>query len=38
MKKGLSVAKALAEAQEQLMRKKPHPFFWAAFVNSGTGR
>jgi tetratricopeptide (TPR) repeat protein len=38
MKKGLSVAKALAEAQEQLMRKKPHPFFWAAFVNNGTGR
>ncbi len=38
MKKGLSVAKALAEAQEQLMRKKPHPFFWAAFINNGTGR
>jgi tetratricopeptide (TPR) repeat protein len=38
LKKGLPVAKALAEAQEQLMRKKPHPYFWAAFLNSGTGR
>ncbi len=38
MKKGVPVAKALAEAQEQLMKKKPHPFFWAAFLNSGTGR
>ena len=38
MKKGLPVAKALAEAQEQLMRKKPHPYFWAAFLDSGTGR
>jgi CHAT domain-containing protein len=38
MKKGLSVAKALAEAQEQLLRKKPHPYFWAAFQNTGSGR
>ena len=38
MKKGLPVAKALAQAQEQLILKKPHPFYWAAFVNSGTGR
>jgi tetratricopeptide (TPR) repeat protein len=38
MKKGLSVAKALATAQEQLIVKKPHPFFWAAFLDSGTGR
>ncbi len=38
MKKGLPVAKALAEAQEQLMKKKPHPYFWAAFMDSGTGR
>ena len=38
MKKGMPVAKALAEAQEQLMRKKPHPYFWAAFMDSGTGR
>ncbi len=38
LKKGLPVAKALAEAQDQLMRKKPHPYFWAAFLNSGTGR
>jgi CHAT domain-containing protein/tetratricopeptide (TPR) repeat protein len=38
MKKGLPVGKALAEAQEQLMRKKPHPYFWAAFLDSGTGR
>jgi CHAT domain-containing protein/tetratricopeptide (TPR) repeat protein len=38
MKKGTPVAKALSEAQEQLMRKKPHPFFWAAFMTSGTGR
>ncbi len=38
MKRGLPVAKALAEAQEQLMRKKPHPYFWAAFLDSGTGR
>jgi CHAT domain-containing protein/tetratricopeptide (TPR) repeat protein len=37
MKKGLPVGKALAEAQEQLMRKKPHPYFWAAFLDSGTG-
>jgi CHAT domain-containing protein len=32
------VAKALATAQEQLIVKKPHPFFWAAFLDSGTGR
>jgi CHAT domain-containing protein len=38
MKKGQPVGKALAEAQEQLMRKKPHPYFWAAFLDSGTGR
>jgi CHAT domain-containing protein/tetratricopeptide (TPR) repeat protein len=38
MKRGLPVAKALADAQEQLMRKKPHPYFWAAFINNGTGR
>ena len=38
MKKGTPVAKALADAQEQLMRKKPHPYFWAAFLDSGTGR
>jgi CHAT domain-containing protein len=38
MKKGLSVARALAEAQEQLLRKKPHPYFWAAFQNTGSGR
>jgi tetratricopeptide (TPR) repeat protein len=38
MKRGLSVAKALATAQEQLIVKKPHPFFWAAFLDSGTGR
>ena len=38
MKRGTPVGKALAEAQEQLMRKKPHPYFWAAFLDSGTGR
>ena len=38
LKKGLPVAKALAQAQEQLLTKKPHPFFWAAFLDSGTGR
>lgn len=38
MKKGVPVAKALAQAQEQLLIKKPHPFFWAAFLDSGTGR
>jgi CHAT domain-containing protein len=38
LKKGVPVSKALSEAQEQLMRKKPHPYFWAAFLNSGTGR
>ncbi len=38
MKRGLPVSKALSEAQEQLMKKKAHPFFWAAFLNSGTGR
>ena len=38
MKKGTPVSKALAEAQEVLMRKKPHPYFWAAFLDSGTGR
>jgi len=38
LKKGLPVAKALALAQEQLLAKKPHPFFWAAFLDSGTGR
>ena len=35
MKKGTPVAKARAEAQEVLMRKKPHPYFWAAFVLVG---
>jgi CHAT domain-containing protein len=38
MKSGLPVSKALAQAQEQLIKKKPHPFFWAAFINTGTGR
>lgn len=38
LKKGLPVSKALALAQEQLLLKKPHPFFWAAFLDSGTGR
>ena len=38
IKKGTPVGKALAEAQEQLMRKKPHPYFWAAFLDSGTGQ
>ena len=38
MKKGMPVGKALAVAQEQLLRKKPHPYFWAAFLDSGTGQ
>ena len=38
LKRGTPVARALAEAQEQLMRKKPHPYFWAAFLDSGTGQ
>jgi CHAT domain-containing protein len=38
MKTGQPVSKALAQAQEQLMKKKPHPYFWAAFINTGTGR
>jgi CHAT domain-containing protein len=38
MKNGQSIAKALSQAQDQLIKKKPHPFFWAAFINTGTGR
>jgi CHAT domain-containing protein len=38
MKAGTSVAKSLSQAQDQLIKKKPHPFFWAAFINTGTGR
>jgi hypothetical protein len=34
LKQGLSVSKALAQAQDQLLRKKPHPYFWAAFQNT----
>jgi CHAT domain-containing protein len=35
LRKGLSNAKALAEAQEFVAAKKPHPFYWAAFSMSG---
>lgn len=38
MKKGTPVAKSLSEAQEVLMRKKPQPYIWAAFLDSGMGR
>ncbi len=38
MRGGTSVSKALSQAQDQLIKKKPHPFFWAAFINTGTGR
>lgn len=38
MKKGTPVAESLSEAQEVLMRKKPHPYFWAALLDSGTAR
>jgi CHAT domain-containing protein len=38
LKVGLPVAKALSQAQEFVLGKKPHPFFWAAFEISGTGR
>jgi CHAT domain-containing protein len=35
LRKGWSNAKALAEAQEFVAGKKPHPFYWAAFAMSG---
>jgi CHAT domain-containing protein len=38
LKNGVPVARALAEAQESVLAKKPHPYFWAAFTVSGTGR
>jgi CHAT domain-containing protein len=36
LRKGWSNAKALAEAQEFYLQKKPHPFYWAAFAMSGS--
>jgi CHAT domain-containing protein len=33
---GMSNGKALAEAQEFMAKKKPHPFYWAAFAMSGS--
>jgi CHAT domain-containing protein len=36
LRKGLTNAKALAEAQEYFVQKKPHPFYWAAFSMSGS--
>jgi len=38
LKNGVPVARALAEAQESVLAKKPHPYFWAAFTVNGTGR
>jgi CHAT domain-containing protein len=35
LRKGLGNAKSLAEAQEFYLKKKPHPFYWAAFTMSG---
>jgi CHAT domain-containing protein len=32
---GMGNGKALAEAQEFMAKKKPHPFYWAAFAMSG---
>jgi len=31
----LSKAKALQEAQQELLKEKPHPYYWAAFLLIG---
>ena len=38
LRNGTPVSRALAEAQEAVLAKKPHPYYWAAFTLSGTGR
>lgn len=38
LKNGVPVARALAEAQESVLARKPHPYYWAAFTLSGAGR
>jgi CHAT domain-containing protein len=38
LKAGQPMARALTQAQEFVMLKKPQPFFWAAFQVSGTGK
>ena len=38
LKNGVPVGRALAEAQESVLMKKPHPYYWAAFTLNGTGR
>lgn len=38
LKNGVPVARALAEAQETVLAKKAHPYYWAAFTLSGSGR
>ncbi len=38
LKNGVPVGRALSEAQESVLTKKPHPYYWAAFTLNGTGR
>lgn len=38
LRNGIPVSRALAEAQESVLAKKPHPYYWAAFTLNGTGR
>lgn len=38
LRNGLPVSRALADAQEAVLAKKPHPYYWAAFTLNGTGR
>ncbi len=38
LKAGMPMARALTQAQEHVMVKKPHPFFWAAFQVNGAGK
>ncbi|MDP2370842.1 CHAT domain-containing protein [Rhodoferax sp.] len=38
LRNGVPVSRALAQAQESVLAKKPHPYFWAAFTLNGAGR
>jgi CHAT domain-containing protein len=37
LKMGMSKAKALQQAQTEVRKNAPHPYFWAAFVLTGDG-
>ena len=35
LSRGIPKAQALREAKRAMMKKKPHPFYWGAFVLTG---